>query len=87
MPSQGLAKDHKTITVSPSTKWDQVFATLDTFDLATLGGRVGGVGVGGLATGCQYPHVQSGILVLRADSHTKVAFRISLRVLDSHATW
>ncbi|KAH4050217.1 hypothetical protein HBI56_063040 [Parastagonospora nodorum] len=52
MPSQGLAEDHKTITVSPSTTWDQVFATLDIFDLATLGGRVGGVGVGGLATGC-----------------------------------
>nr|AIW00665.1 FAD/FMN-dependent oxidoreductase [Shiraia sp. slf14] len=52
MPSAGLAPDHKTITVSPSTTWDQVFATLDVFDLATLGGRVGGVGVGGLTTGC-----------------------------------
>jgi hypothetical protein len=54
MPSLGLAEDHKTITVSPSTTWDQVFATLDVFDLATLGGRVGGVGVGGLTTGCEY---------------------------------
>ncbi|KAF2230547.1 oxidoreductase [Viridothelium virens] len=52
MPSLGLAPDHKTITVSPSQTWDQVFATLDVFDLATLGGRVGGVGVGGLTTGC-----------------------------------
>ncbi|KAH7084743.1 oxidoreductase [Paraphoma chrysanthemicola] len=52
MPSPGLASDHKTITVSPSTTWDEVFATLDVFDLATLGGRVGGVGVGGLTTGC-----------------------------------
>lgn len=53
MPSPGLAPDHKTITVSPSQTWDQVFATLDAFDLATLGGRVGGVGVGGLTTGCE----------------------------------
>ncbi|KAL6705701.1 hypothetical protein ACN47E_006490 [Coniothyrium glycines] len=52
MPSRGLSDDHKTITVSPSKTWDQVFATLDEFDLATLGGRVGGVGVGGLTTGC-----------------------------------
>ncbi|KAI9694038.1 MAG: FAD-dependent monooxygenase ctb5 [Bathelium mastoideum] len=52
MPSPGLAPDHETITVSPSKTWDQVFATLDAFDLATLGGRVGGVGVGGLTTGC-----------------------------------
>ncbi|KAH8730330.1 oxidoreductase [Phaeosphaeriaceae sp. PMI808] len=52
MPSLGLAADHKTITVSPSTTWDRVFTTLDAFDLATLGGRVGGVGVGGLTTGC-----------------------------------
>ena len=53
MPSPGLSADLKTITVSPSQTWDQVFATLDAFDLATLGGRVGGVGVGGLTTGCQ----------------------------------
>ncbi|KAF2795486.1 oxidoreductase [Melanomma pulvis-pyrius CBS 109.77] len=52
MPSPGLAPDHKAITVSPSVTWDNVFATLDAFDLATLGGRVGGVGVGGLTTGC-----------------------------------
>ena len=54
LPSIGLAPDHKTITVSPSQTWDQVFATLDAFDLATLGGRVAGVGVGGLTTGCMY---------------------------------
>ena len=53
MPSPGLAPDHKTITVSPSQTWDKVFTTLDAFDLATLGGRVGGVGVGGLTTGCK----------------------------------
>ncbi|KAI9685962.1 MAG: hypothetical protein M1820_010700 [Bogoriella megaspora] len=52
MPSAGLAADRKTITVSPSQTWDQVFAALDAYNLATLGGRVGGVGVGGLTTGC-----------------------------------
>ncbi|PSN62384.1 oxidoreductase [Corynespora cassiicola Philippines] len=52
LPSAGLAADHKTITVSPSTTWDEVFSVLDVFHLATLGGRVGGVGVGGLTTGC-----------------------------------
>ena len=53
MRSPGLAADLKTITVSPSQTWDQVSATLDPFELATLGGRVGGVGVGGLTTGCK----------------------------------
>lgn len=53
MPSPGLAADLKTITVSPSRTWDQVFAELDDAGLATLGGRVGGVGVGGLTTGCK----------------------------------
>ena len=53
LPSAGLAADHKTITVSPSTTWDEVFSVLDVFHLATLGGRVGGVGVGGLTTGCK----------------------------------
>ena len=52
MPSPGLSDDLKTIIVSPSQTWDQVFATLDAYELATLGGRVGGVGVGGLTTGC-----------------------------------
>lgn len=53
MPSIGLAPDHETITVSPSQKWDDVYQTLDAFDLSTLGGRVAGVGVGGLTTGCK----------------------------------
>ena len=53
MPASGLSEDHKTITVSPSQTWDEVFATLDEYDLGTLGGRVGGVGVGGLTTGCK----------------------------------
>jgi len=52
LPSPGLAADHKTITVSPSQTWDSVYETLGAFDLATLGGRVAGVGVGGLTTGC-----------------------------------
>lgn len=53
LPSPGLSADHKTITVSPSQTWDQVYETLQAFDLATLGGRVAGVGVGGLTTGCE----------------------------------
>lgn len=57
MPSPGLAADHKTITVSPSRTWDQVYSTLDAFGLSTLGGRVAGVGIGGLVTGCKNrPH-------------------------------
>lgn len=53
LAATGLASDHKTITVSPSQHWDEVSTTLDAFDLATLGGRVAGVGVGGLVTGCE----------------------------------
>ncbi|TKX25781.1 FAD-linked oxidoreductase-like protein 1 [Elsinoe australis] len=52
LPAAGLSKDKKTITVSPSWTWDQVYSTLDPHNVSTLGGRVGGVGVGGLVTGC-----------------------------------
>ena len=54
LPSRGLAPDHETITVAPSQTWDEVYATLDAFDLSTLGGRVAGVGVGGLTLGCGF---------------------------------
>lgn len=69
LPSPGLAADHKTITVSPTQTWDQVYETLQAFDLATLGGRVAGVGVGGLATGCK-----------RVCSWTRVSLLIILQV-------
>ncbi|KAF2219506.1 oxidoreductase [Elsinoe ampelina] len=52
LPRPGLSKDKKTIVVSPSETWDGVYAQLDPHNLSTLGGRVGGVGVGGLVTGC-----------------------------------
>ncbi|KXT11005.1 hypothetical protein AC579_5008 [Pseudocercospora musae] len=52
LPASGLSADRRKITVSPSQKWDEVYELLDTYNLSTLGGRVAGVGVGGLITGC-----------------------------------
>lgn len=81
LPSPGLAADHKTITVSPSQTWDQVYETLQAFDLATLGGRVAGVGVGGLTTGCMFIRFYPDILV---HAHTdQVAYHTSHRATAS----
>jgi FAD/FMN-containing dehydrogenase len=44
LPSKGLALDHKTVTVSPSMTWDQVYELLDEHKLSTLGTKVAGVG-------------------------------------------
>ncbi|KAL9105868.1 MAG: hypothetical protein Q9227_009031 [Pyrenula ochraceoflavens] len=45
MPKPGLAEDKKSIVISPGQTWDEVYEVLDAEDLATLGGRVAGVGV------------------------------------------
>ena len=52
LPSSGLSPDHETITVSPSTRWVQVYQTLAAHNRSTLGTKVAGVGVGGSATSC-----------------------------------
>ncbi|KAK3713687.1 FAD-dependent monooxygenase ctb5 [Vermiconidia calcicola] len=52
LPSSGLSPNHETITVSPSTTWDQVYEGLAEKNRSTLGTKVAGVGVGGAATSC-----------------------------------
>lgn len=54
MPSTGLSKDKKTITVSPARKWDDLYEELEPHNMTVVGGRVAGVGVGGLVTGCKF---------------------------------
>ena len=52
LPSSGVSPDYETITVSPSTTWDQVYEELALYNRSTLGTKVAGVGVGGAATSC-----------------------------------
>lgn len=53
LPSAGLSRDGKTMTVSPARKWDDLYEELDPLNLTVIGGRVAGVGVGGLVLGCK----------------------------------
>lgn len=53
MPSAGLSEDMKTMTVSPARKWDDLYDELGPYNKTVIGGRVAGVGVGGLITGCK----------------------------------
>lgn len=46
-----LAEDKKMIIIGGGQRWSNVYAMLDPLNLAIPGGRVTGVGVGGLATG------------------------------------
>jgi FAD/FMN-containing dehydrogenase len=55
LPSAGLSRDGKTMTVSPARKWDDLYEELDPLNLTVIGGRVAGVGVGGLVLGCESP--------------------------------
>jgi hypothetical protein len=53
LPSAGLSHDGKTMTVSSARKWDDLYEELDPLNLTVIGGRVAGVGVGGLVLGCE----------------------------------
>lgn len=59
MPSEGLSSDRSSITVSPAAKWDDLYELLDPLNLTVVGGRVAGVGVGGLALGCGISYVSA----------------------------
>ena len=59
LPSLGLSHDGKTITVSPARRWDDLYEELDPLNLTVVGGRVAGVGVGGLVLGCKLLHEYS----------------------------
>ena len=49
--SVSLSSDKSSVTVGGGATWDLVYAVLDPLDLTVAGGRVAGVGVGGLTTG------------------------------------
>lgn len=66
LPSAGLARDGKTMTVSPARRWDDLYEELDPLNLTVIGGRVAGVGVGGLVLGCESLHY-----ILHADAKNK----------------
>lgn len=53
MQSAGLSDDVKTMTVSPARRWDDLYEELQPMNLTVVGGRVAGVGVGGLILGCK----------------------------------
>lgn len=59
MPSEGLKDDRSVVTVSPAVKWDELYEQLDPLNLTVVGGRVAGVGVGGLVLGCGISYVSA----------------------------
>jgi hypothetical protein len=64
--------------VSPARKWDELYAELDPLGLTVIGGRVAGVGVGGLVLGCKLATLQeetnreakADVIHSQAESHT-----------------
>jgi FAD/FMN-containing dehydrogenase len=51
-----LSSDKSSVSVGPGTSWDKVYGEVQKSGLTVVGGRVGGVGVGGLILGgkCSY---------------------------------
>lgn len=49
--SVDVASDNQTVFIGPGNRWVDVYLKLDAMDLATSGGRVAPVGVGGLTLG------------------------------------
>jgi FAD/FMN-containing dehydrogenase len=43
--------DTQTVRVGTGLTWDDVYSTLDNYNVTVLGGRVSGIGVGGLMLG------------------------------------
>jgi hypothetical protein len=46
-----VSKDKKTVAIGPGNLWHDVYTTLQPTNLAVIGGRVSGIGVGGLTLG------------------------------------
>ncbi len=46
-----LSSDKKTVNVGPGNTWFSVYTALQPLNVAVIGGRVSGIGVGGLTTG------------------------------------
>lgn len=46
-----LSSDARTVDVGPGNTWFNVYTALQPLDIAVIGGRVSGIGIGGLTTG------------------------------------
>lgn len=51
LDSIAVSSDGSTVSLGPAATWGEVYAALDPLGITVAGGRSGGVGVGGLATG------------------------------------
>lgn len=51
-----VSDDRKTAVVGSGNIWTQVYTELEKYGVAAIGGRVAGIGVGGLTTGGLYPN-------------------------------
>ena len=51
-----LSEYKQTVSIGPGATWDQVYSTLEPHKLTVVGGRVAGVGVGGLIAGGGMSH-------------------------------
>jgi len=54
LKSVTIAEDKSSVTIEGGAKWGEVYPHLDALGIATSGGRVAGVGVGGLSTGGKF---------------------------------
>jgi FAD/FMN-containing dehydrogenase len=53
-----LSEDRSVASVGPGNTWDRVYEELEQHELTVVGGRVAGVGVGGLILGGMYSFVR-----------------------------
>ena len=51
MNSVNLSEDKKVVSLGTGGIWSDAYAKLVSFNLTVMGGRVEGIGIGGLATG------------------------------------
>lgn len=51
MNSIELSDDNKVVSLGTGGLWIDAYAALDPYNLTVMGGRVNGIGIGGLATG------------------------------------
>lgn len=56
LSSMDVNTGDSTVSIGPAATWDAVYAKLDPLGLSVAGGRVGGVGVGGLTLGGGLSH-------------------------------
>lgn len=52
-----ISSDQKTISIGAGSIWSDIYAQLDSLNLTVVGGRVAGIGLGGLLTGGKWPFI------------------------------